>query len=43
MFARLIRDLLADKEKLSNLSENISKIMPRDGAKKVADILEEMV
>lgn len=39
MFVRLLRDLLSDKEKLKVLSENISKIMPRDGAKKVAELL----
>lgn len=39
MFASLLRDLLANKEQLNSLSENIKKIMPSDGAKRVTDIL----
>jgi UDP-N-acetylglucosamine--N-acetylmuramyl-(pentapeptide) pyrophosphoryl-undecaprenol N-acetylglucosamine transferase len=39
MFARMLRELLMDKEKLKALSENISKIMPRDGAVRVAEEL----
>lgn len=41
-FASTLRDLLADKEKLNLLSENIKKIMPSDGAKKVSDVLLEI-
>lgn len=39
LFASALRELLADKEKLNALSENIRKIMPSDGAKKVSEAL----
>lgn len=39
MFANLLRDLLANKEQLNSLSENIKKIMPANGAKQVSDLL----
>jgi UDP-N-acetylglucosamine--N-acetylmuramyl-(pentapeptide) pyrophosphoryl-undecaprenol N-acetylglucosamine transferase len=39
MLVSLIRDLLADKDKLTNLSNNISRIMPDRGAKQVGDLL----
>lgn len=39
MFVSLIRELLADKNKLAVLSENIRTIMPDRGAKQVADLL----
>lgn len=42
LFAGAVRDLLLDKDKLNILSENIKKIMPSDGAKKVSEILLEM-
>ena len=39
MFAGLLRNLLANKEQLNSLSENIRKIMPTDGAQRVTDLL----
>ena len=43
VLAETLRDLLANKEKLSQLSGNIKKIMPTDGAKRVADALWSMM
>lgn len=39
VLAGTLRDLLSNKEKLASLSENIKKIMPADGAARVADVL----
>jgi UDP-N-acetylglucosamine--N-acetylmuramyl-(pentapeptide) pyrophosphoryl-undecaprenol N-acetylglucosamine transferase len=39
MFADLLLNLLSDKSKMENLKDNIRKIMPIDGAKRVADVL----
>ncbi|MFH0854301.1 MAG: undecaprenyldiphospho-muramoylpentapeptide beta-N-acetylglucosaminyltransferase [bacterium] len=39
ILASTVKNILADKSRLSRLSENISKIMPRDGAKKIAEII----
>lgn len=38
-FASTLRDLVSDRDRLNMLSENIKKIMPADGAQKVASIL----
>lgn len=43
VLASTLRDLLANKEKLSALSENIRKVMPADGATRVADVLMGMI
>ena len=43
MLAGLLIDLLANKSKLENLSENIKKVMPTDGAKLLADLIETLV
>ena len=42
ILASTLRGLLSDKEKLSALSRNISKIMPADGAEKVSRALLEI-
>lgn len=39
VFTSSLRGLIADKNKLKSLSENIKKIMPSDGAKRVSAIL----
>ncbi len=43
VLADSLRELLSNKEKLASLSENIRKIMPADGAKRVADVLMGMI
>ena len=42
-FSDLLRDLLSRKDKLESLSDNIAKIMPRDGALKIAGLLIELI
>lgn len=42
MFARVIDDLLSHPEKLEKLSVNIRKMMPTDGAKKIATLVLEL-
>jgi len=42
-FSDLLRDLLSHKDKLESLSFNISKIMPRDGAIKIANLLVDLI
>ena len=39
VFASALRGLISDKEKLAALGENIRKMMPADGAKKVSEVL----
>lgn len=43
MLAGLLMDLIANKSKLENLGNNIKKVMPTDGAKRLADLVEKII
>jgi len=42
MFASVVRELLYDEAQRQNLSRNIAKMMPRDGATRIAQLLLEI-